>query len=65
MKYAKVVYLKTNSKKYFPHSSSKSEEILEHIHSDICGLMSSPSLNGFLYYVIFIDDLSKNVGFTF
>ena len=48
-----------NAKKSFPHSSSKSEEILELIHSDIYGPMSSPSLNGFLYYVIFIDDLSR------
>jgi len=48
-----------NAKKTFPHSSSKSEEILELIHSDICGPMSSLSLNGFLYYVIFIDDLSR------
>ena len=29
------------------------------IHSDICGPMSSPSLSGCLYYVLFIDDYSR------
>ena len=48
-----------NAMKSFPHSSSKSEKILELFHSDICGPMSSPSLNDFMYYVIFIDDLSR------
>jgi hypothetical protein len=45
------------TKKFFLHSSSKSEEILELIHSDICKSMSSPSLNDYLYYVI--DDHSR------
>ena len=48
-----------NAKKSFPHSNSRAKVILELIHSDICGPMSSPSLNGFLYYVIFIDDCSR------
>ena len=29
------------------------------IHSDICGPMSSPSLSGYLYCVLFIDDHSR------
>ena len=29
------------------------------IHFDICGPMSSPSLSGCLYYVLFIDDHSQ------
>jgi hypothetical protein len=48
-----------NIKKSFPNSNSRSKGILDLIHSDICGPMSSPSLNGFLYYVIFIDDFSR------
>jgi hypothetical protein len=48
-----------NSKKSFSHSNSRSKEILELIHYDICGPMSSPSLNGYMYYVIFIDDLTR------
>jgi hypothetical protein len=40
--------LGNNAKKSFLHNSSKSEKILELIHSDNCGPISSPSLNGFL-----------------
>ena len=47
-----------NTKKYFPNSSNKSKTILDVIHSDICGPMTSPSMSGGLYYVIFIDDCS-------
>ena len=49
-----------NVKKFFPKSSSRSKGILHLIHSDICGPMTSPSLSGCLYYVIFIDDCSHN-----
>lgn len=47
-----------NLKKAFPHNSRRSKEILELIHSNICGPMSSPSLSGYLYYAISIDDFS-------
>jgi hypothetical protein len=42
----------------FPSSDSRAAGILDLIHSYVCGLMSSASLTGFLYYVIFIDDFS-------
>jgi transposase InsO family protein len=29
------------------------------IHSDVCGTMTIASLNGYLYYVLFIDDHSQ------
>ena len=45
-----------NVKKSFSSSIHKSIEIMELIHSDICGPISYPSLIGYLYYVIFIDD---------
>ena len=48
-----------NTKKSFPRSKSRSKGILDLIHSDICGPMSSPSLSGCLYYVLFIDDYSR------
>ena len=48
-----------NTKKSFPISNSRSKGILDLIHSDICGPMSSPSLSGCLYYVLFIDDYSR------
>ena len=47
-----------NTKKAFPRSKSRSKGILDLIHFDICGSMSSPSLRGCLYYVLFIDDHS-------
>ena len=44
------------TKTAFPSSDSRVAGILDLIHSDVCGLMSSNSLSGFLYYVTFIDD---------
>ena len=48
-----------NTKKSFSKSNSRSKGILDMIHSDICGPMSSPSLSGCLYYVLFMDDYSR------
>ena len=48
-----------NTKKTFPSSESKAKGILEIIHSDVCGLMSSSSLGRYVYYVSFIDDFSR------
>jgi len=38
---------------------SKSAGILDLVHSDVCGPMSSVSLGGCDYYVTFIDDHSR------
>ena len=48
-----------NTKKTFPSSESKVKGILEIIHSDVCGPMSSSSLSKYVYYVSFIDDFSR------
>jgi hypothetical protein len=48
-----------NIKKSFPSSDNRAQVILDLVHSDVCGPMSSPSLNGCLSYVIFIDDYSR------
>jgi transposase InsO family protein len=48
-------YTKTN----FPSSDSREVGILDLIHSDVCGPMSSASLTSSLYYVVFIDDFSR------
>jgi hypothetical protein len=48
-----------NIKKAFPSSENRVEGILDLVHSDVCGPMSSPSLSVCLYYVIFIDDYSR------
>ena len=54
-----------NLKKAFPHSIRRTKEILELIHSNICGPMSSPSLSGYLYYAIFIDDFFRKTWIYF
>jgi hypothetical protein len=48
-----------NVKGSFPSSDNRSKEILDLIHSNVCGTMNVASLNGYLYYVLFIDDHSK------
>ena len=48
-----------NTKKKFPSSESQAKWILEIIHSDVCGPMSSSSLSGYVYYASFIDDFSR------
>ena len=49
-----------NAKNSFPSSESKSKGILEIIHSDVCGPMSSSSLRGYVFYFSFIYDFSRN-----
>ena len=47
-----------NVKFFFPSIHTGSKGILDLAHSYVCGTMSSPSLSGNLYYVLFIDDFS-------
>ena len=54
-----------NTKKTFPSSESKAKGILEIIHSDVCGPMSSSSLSGYVYYVYFIDYFSRKTWIYF
>jgi hypothetical protein len=54
-----------NTKKPYPHNNRKSNGILDLIHSDLCGPMTAPSMNGCIYYIIFIDDCLVKVGFIF
>jgi hypothetical protein len=44
-----------NIKNLFSKRDSKAEGVLELIHSDICG---PSSINGYVYYVSFINDYS-------
>jgi hypothetical protein len=48
-----------NIKNPFPKRDNKAEGILELIHSNVCGPMSSTSISGYVYYVSFIDDYSR------
>jgi hypothetical protein len=54
-----------NTKKAYPHSNRKTNGILDLIHSDLCGPMTAPSMNGCLYYIIFIDDCSRKTWIYF
>lgn len=47
------------SRNSFSKKSNQETEILEIIHSDVCGPLRVPSLGGAKYYVQFIDDKSK------
>ena len=51
--------------KKFPSSERKAKGILEIIHSDVCGPMSSKSLSRYAYYVSFIDDFSRKTWVCF
>jgi hypothetical protein len=54
-----------NIKKAFPSSDNRAQGILDLVHSDVCGPMSSPSLSVCLYYSIFIDDYSRKCWICF
>ena len=47
------------SRKKFPNNNNRAEGILDIIHSDVYGKMSTPSIRNYLYYATFIDDYSR------
>jgi transposase InsO family protein len=54
-----------NTKKAYPHSRRRANGVLDLIHSNLCGPMTAPSMNGCLYYIIFIDDCSRKTWICF
>ena len=54
-----------NAKKSFPDSESRSKEILDLVHFDLCGPMTIASLGGYHYYVTFVDDYSQKTWIYF
>jgi transposase InsO family protein len=54
-----------NIKNPFPKRDSKTEGVLELIHSDVCGPMPSSSISGYVNYVSFIDDYSRKTWIYF
>lgn len=48
------------SKTPFPGKSDRKTEVLDLIHTDVCGPMRTNSLGGARYYVEFIDDSSRS-----
>jgi hypothetical protein len=58
------VYGKQNRVR-FPYGATREEGILQLVHSDVFGLVLVPSLGKSVYYVSFIDDLSRNTWIYF
>ena len=46
------------SKARFPSTRSRTSDILQLIHSNLCGPIPVKSLGGYLYYITFVDDYS-------
>jgi len=59
----KGCYLGKHTIKPFSNSETRSKELLDLIHSNVCGPMSDKSLGGHIYYVTFIDDHSRKTWF--
>ena len=53
------------TKTALPSSDTRLEGVLQFIHKDLCGPMSSTSLTGYEYYVRFIDDFSRKTWIYF
>lgn len=49
----------------YPTKSQRKTELLEIIHSDVCGPMSTESFGGSKYFITFIDDCSRWCEVTF
>ena len=54
-----------NVKSPFPSSDNKAKGILDIVHSDVYGPMTTTSLSGYVYYVSFIDDYSHKTWIYF
>lgn len=45
----------------FPMSTSRAKDVLELVHSDVCGPLNKETFGGARYFVTFIDDKSRKV----
>jgi len=54
-----------HTKVAFPTSEHRSKEILDLVHSDVCGQMSIVSILESIYYVSFLDDFSSKTWIYF
>ena len=43
----------------FNSKGSKAKDLLELVHSDVCGLMSTQARGGYEYFITFVDDYSR------
>ena len=62
---AKDVRKERTQRRHFQVAKAKQKGILEIIHFDVCGPMSSSSLSGYVYYVSFIDNFSRKTWIYF
>ena len=53
------------TKSTFHEKENRAAEILERVHSDVCGPFSTPSTTNHRYYVIFVDDFSRKCWILF
>ncbi|KAH9326461.1 hypothetical protein KI387_006639, partial [Taxus chinensis] len=53
------------AKASFLRSDTISKGVLDLVHSDVCGPMSTKSLRGYEYFVTFIDDFSRKTWIYF
>ena len=44
--------------KHYKKGATRSTQLLEIIHADICGPFDTPTINGERYFITFIDDFS-------
>ena len=51
--------IKQHRKEFPNHEEKKQAELLELIHTDVCGPMQTISLRGASYFLIFVDDRSR------
>jgi IS30 family transposase len=61
----KILYMGIKNRIRFPPIASRSEGILQSVHSDVFGVVSVPSLGKSVYYFSFIDDFSRNTWIHF
>ncbi|CAH2109147.1 unnamed protein product [Euphydryas editha] len=45
----------------FPQDGSRSDDLLQLVHSDICGPFNNVSIGGSRYYILFVDDYSRMI----
>ena len=65
--YEHSVYGKQNwvSRVSFPSGAKRANKILDHVHSDMFGPVSVPSLGNSMYYASLIGDFSRNTWIYF
>ena len=50
---------KMHREEFLGHVENKQRDILELVHTNLCGPMQTKSLGGALYFLLFIDDYTK------